>query len=41
VVEQIVRRMKPHALLLVGHSESLHGITDAVVPVRPTVYRVP
>jgi len=32
--------MKPSSLLLVGHSENLMGITNRVVQVRPTVYRV-
>ena len=40
VVESILEKMKPQALLIVGHSESLNGITNRIVPVRTTVYRV-
>ena len=40
VVEAVVSKMKASALLIVGHSESLMGLTSKVVQVRPTVYRV-
>jgi len=40
VVEAVLTKMKPSSLLLVGHSENLMGITNRVVQVRPTVYRV-
>lgn len=39
VVSQIVRQLKPNGYLMVGHSESLHGVTDAVQVVQPAVYR--
>lgn len=39
VVESILEKMKPHAFLVVGHSESLNGISKRIVPVRTTVYR--
>jgi chemotaxis protein methyltransferase CheR len=40
VVESILTKMKPHALLVVGHSESLSGLTNRIIPVRTTVYRI-
>jgi len=39
VVEAIIERLKPGGLLIVGHSESLNGVTDRITPVQPTVYR--
>ena len=39
VVESLVKVMKPGALLITGHSESLNGVTDRVASIRPTVYR--
>ncbi len=38
VVESAMTKLKPNGLLIVGHSESLHGVTDKVRVVRPTVY---
>ena len=40
VVEAVMAQLKPKGLLLVGHSESLTGISDGLVQLRPTVYRV-
>ena len=39
VVESILGKMKPHALLIVGHSESLSGVSNRIAAVRTTVYR--
>lgn len=41
VVEAVRAQVKPGGLLIVGHSESLTGICENLVPLRPTVYRVP
>ena len=41
VVGRIVRKLHPGGYLIVGHSESLNGITEAVKLVRPTIYRLP
>ena len=41
VVSQAVRRLKPGGFLMVGHSESLNGITAGVNVVVPSVYRKP
>lgn len=41
VISQVLRRLKPGGYLMVGHSESLNGITSAVNVVMPSVYRKP
>jgi len=40
VVEAVRAQLKPGALLIVGHSESLMGIGEGLTQVSPTVYRV-
>ncbi len=40
VVERVVRRLRPEGYLIIGHSESLHGITECVETVQPTIYRL-
>ncbi|MBI1423491.1 MAG: methyltransferase domain-containing protein [Gammaproteobacteria bacterium] len=39
VVAQVVRRLKPGGYLMVGHSESLNGISRDVDVILPSVYR--
>ena len=39
VVSNLVPYMKEDGFFIVGHSESLNGITDSLTPVRPTIYR--
>ncbi len=39
VVERIAATLKPGGHLLIGHSESLNGVTDVLAAVRPSVYR--
>lgn len=39
VVQRIAATLKRGAHLLIGHSESLNGVTDALAVVRPSVYR--
>jgi len=41
VVEAVAAQIKPGGLLIVGHSESLTGLPHGLIPIRPTVYRVP
>jgi chemotaxis protein methyltransferase CheR len=38
VVARLVGRLKSNGFLVVGHSESLHGVSDALRPRAPTVY---
>jgi chemotaxis protein methyltransferase CheR len=39
VVARVLSLLKAGGHLLIGHSESLHGVTDAVQPVVPSIYR--
>jgi chemotaxis protein methyltransferase CheR len=39
VVANLIRSLKTGGYLIVGHSESLNGITNALTQVKPTVYR--
>ena len=39
VVERIANAIKPGGLLLIGHSETLTGIYDALETVSPSIYR--
>ncbi|WP_291994436.1 protein-glutamate O-methyltransferase CheR [Candidatus Accumulibacter sp. ACC003] len=41
VVANLLPRLRPGGYFIVGHSESLHGICDRLLPVRPTIYRLP
>lgn len=40
VIERIVRKLHPGGYLMVGHSESLMGITDRLKQIKPTVYQM-
>jgi chemotaxis protein methyltransferase CheR len=39
VVENMIPSLKPGGYFIVGHSESLNGITDRLKSLRPTVYQ--
>ena len=41
VVHNLLPRLRSGGYLIIGHSETLNGITDRVVPIRPTIYRKP
>lgn len=41
VVNNLLPRLRSGGYLIIGHSESLNGITDRVTQVIPTVYRKP
>ncbi len=41
VVSQLLPLLRPGGYFLVGHSESLNGVTDRVRPVAPAIYRKP
>ncbi len=41
VVENLITRLKPGGTFIVGHSESLNGITDRLKCLRPTIYEKP
>ena len=39
VVHNLLPHLAPGGYLIIGHSETLNGVTDAVTAVRPTIYR--
>jgi len=39
VIENLVPYLKPDGHFIVGHSESLNGLTSDLAPLRPTIYR--
>jgi chemotaxis protein methyltransferase CheR len=39
VVGRVLDTLKPGGVLCIGHSESLHGVSDAVKQLAPSVYR--
>jgi chemotaxis protein methyltransferase CheR len=41
VVSRLLPLLRPGGHFLVGHSESLNGVTDAMQMVVPSVYRKP
>jgi chemotaxis protein methyltransferase CheR len=41
VVENMLPSLKPGGFFVVGHSESLNGVTTRLNAVRPTIYRKP
>ena len=41
VVNNLLPRLKRGGHLIIGHSETLTGIVDHLVTVRPTIYRKP
>jgi chemotaxis protein methyltransferase CheR len=41
VVHNLLPRLRPGGHLIIGHAETLNGITDRFVSVRPTIYRKP
>lgn len=41
VVARLIERLQPRGYLIVGHSETLNGLTDRVKAVKPTIYQLP
>lgn len=41
VVARVVERLHPGGYLIIGHAESLHGLTEALHCVKPTIYQLP
>ena len=41
VVARLVEQLHPGGYFIVGHSESLNGLTDTLRAVKPTIYRLP
>jgi chemotaxis protein methyltransferase CheR len=40
LIERFAEKLQSHGYLIVGHSESLFGVTDAFKPIGETVYRM-
>ena len=40
VLDRIASTLKPNGILFIGHSESLHGITQRFIPIKPAIYRL-
>ncbi|MCF8150299.1 MAG: SAM-dependent methyltransferase [Burkholderiaceae bacterium] len=41
VVSRLVEKLHPGGYFIVGHSESLNGLTDSLRVVKPTIYQLP
>lgn len=39
IIDLLSRWLKPQGLLLIGHSESLHGITERFTAIQPAIYK--
>lgn len=39
VINQLLNHLRPGGLLFISHSETLHGISDKVTMLRPSIYR--
>lgn len=39
IIARLIRQLKPHGWLFIGHSESLNGVSNEVRQERPTIYR--
>jgi chemotaxis protein methyltransferase CheR len=37
----MIEKLRPGGYFIVGHSESLNGLTETLKPVKPTIYRLP
>jgi chemotaxis protein methyltransferase CheR len=40
VIDRLIDRLSPAAVLFIGHAETLHGVTSRMRAVAPTIYRV-
>jgi chemotaxis protein methyltransferase CheR len=41
VIARVLSVLRPGGWLLIGHSESLHGVNDSVQAIAPSIYRKP
>ena len=41
VVGRMIDKLRPGGYFIVGHSESLNGLTERLKPIKPTIYRLP
>jgi chemotaxis protein methyltransferase CheR len=40
VIERLAPLLRPDGFLLVGHSESLHRVSEVLKPIQPSIYRL-
>jgi len=40
VLDRIASVLNPNGILFVGHSESLHGVTQRFAPIKPAIYKL-
>ena len=40
VLGRIAKVLNPNGILFVGHSESLHGVSNRFVPIKPAIYKL-
>lgn len=40
VLSRIAKTLKPNGILFIGHSESLHGVSNKFLPIKPAIYRL-
>lgn len=40
VLERIAQVLNPNGILFVGHSESLHGVSNCFTPIKPAIYKL-
>ncbi len=41
VIENLIPSLKPGGLLIIGHSETLNGVTNLLPQIKPTIYQKP
>ena len=41
LVSRLVRQLRPGGWFIISHSESLHGVTDELKMLRPSIYQRP
>jgi chemotaxis protein methyltransferase CheR len=40
VLERVAKVLHPNGILFVGHSESLHGVSNRFIPIKPAIYKL-
>ncbi len=41
VVSRLMGKLRPGGYFIISHSESLHGVTESLQMVKPSIYRKP
>lgn len=40
VLNRVAKTLKPNGILFIGHSESLHGVSNKFSPIKPAIYKL-